>query len=407
MTKLKKIIISLFSIIFGLAAISGLGYTTYALIKNYNADKNNKPESNLNVLNKSKVNTLFSEGNIWYNKTLLLASDFVNFDAIDTNCFDDLNFILDQVELPLNIEIKNQFNAIKWNNVKNITISKSVISNKKSTELEIFNNLLIYNNGSRKYILTIANRNLEIDNLIFPNSKNFNNDKFISISDNFYDEQIFQNIKKITIYSDIICNIGANAFKNCQILSDQCYLETYDKNIIIGDNSFFNSNLSWISMSSSKLIMIGTEAFSNSKLSSLIIDYANNAIIWDNAFYNASNLSNIIISSRNTFISNSSFKNCNKTLSIFIYSRGWTYDNMLTFGDEILANNYDALSIMIRTERSPISLIKSENALSNINIDPANFKFSIDTLSGLNSSDFKDLGLNQELINKIEFIDEN
>ena len=82
MTKLKKIIISLFSIIFGLAAISGLGYTTYALIKNYNADKNNKPESNLNVLNKSKVNTLFSEGNIWYNKTLLLASDFVNFDAI-------------------------------------------------------------------------------------------------------------------------------------------------------------------------------------------------------------------------------------------------------------------------------------------------------------------------------------
>ncbi len=113
MKKRNKVI---FWSLFGLFASCFTGLLVSVAVVNVLDDK----KISIKVVNKDNINTLFSEGGIWYNKNHLDKEDFDGMTHVDLNAFNyiDQNINLNYIDIPDSVTIKTPENAVHLENIK-------------------------------------------------------------------------------------------------------------------------------------------------------------------------------------------------------------------------------------------------------------------------------------------------
>lgn len=245
-------------------------------------------------------------GGIWYGKTSLKAEDFIDYDIIQIDSLNNIN--LDSVELPSDgslFDYEYRYKSIDWSGVKNITVKQT----NESNDLYIEDNVLYYKESYSSSItvnaLTIANRTVAMDKLVLYKNQITSDPNIAvdnSIGENFYNSEIFKNVKQIDLTNLSISSIGANAFANCDKLSDAVNISPNSSGLSIDDSSFTNTNMKALSIKTTQdnpllIANIGANAFRENKLlTSLDINLLSYLlVIEDFAFADCSQLENINI----------------------------------------------------------------------------------------------------------------
>ena len=376
--------------VFSLVAISCGIAIPLVIIKNLEDKTNNK--TNVNTLTSKTVKQNFASNGIWYNKTSLTADDFKDYDSLEYDCFDNLTNQLEFVEIPDSIKIdfskktssSKQLSTIifdiDWSSVKNIKV--------KSTDSEfknVFacNGILFIHSSIKTYSAsTILNR-VDQQVINFPNINDLPANVLISISNNFYKENIFKNVSKININSNAIVEIGKDAFYKCSKLSSELLLnldENKYSSITIWQNAFKNSNIATVNITCSHIISITNEVFSN-----------------------CNNLTSVTLDSDDVQLFSKSFSQCNDNFSISIMG-----PILLGIYDNVFSNNYTNFKISIisgyvASSSVPLSYDFDSSAFSGINVNIDNFIMEIN--DGVSIQLFNNVGLSNEQFNKITIIE--
>ncbi len=427
----------LFKIKSFLSAGAAIFATTLPLIAISCSNSNN----NQNIhLTKDIVAKNVSEKGIWNGKTRLTYEDLKSFKEIDNDAFDIENINFDFIELPSNIVLSNIDKKVDWSGVnlikikdvgeKNLTISSNILFSRDTSDITT----------STFTALTISNRVDKYD-LVLPTSIDVDKFTSYSICENFYDENIFQNIEQINFTnSNLLINyIGTNAFKDCNKISDSL-------NISISNSNSISSVLPILS-----ILFIKDNAFENSSITGLSISLDPNLTslnfiglgisISDNAFRNCSNLLSfrIWLNGNEYFpnlidIGNSSFSNCENLKDIFFYSSSSNVelnilDNCfsvgnesqkklernilinsnlnlnLTLGNSVFSGNYSSFKSLIISSLGDGEQIQYnfENSFKDIRVDLNNFIFIINKSK---DNSFKDVGFTQIQEDKFLFYED-
>ncbi len=354
--------------------------------------------SSTKTLNSQTVNNYFNEGNKWFGRTSLDAKDFTDFNEISGDAFDNLpnNIKLDYIELPSNIKITCQDNAIKWNAVNQI---KTI--NNGNEDLFVVNNILFQKNNTFAganyyYALTISNR-LSKQELIFPTNQQFSSRGWYLIANNFYDENIFSNITtiKFSIYNKDnpywlpLKEVGYNAFANCHKL---------DSSLLINVNSVeSNHNIMW-------MFYLQENAFYNTNIESIKVFCNGNYVgVGSNAIGSCANLKNIKLISKGIIAYG--YQDMSKTKSISYYLSS---NIGITIAPNALAGTYESFEMKLYILMNEWPEDFNPNSFSGINCNVNNFSFQYSLITSSPDKDkekmFKNTGLTPEQYDKVTWI---
>ncbi len=237
---------------------------SYIISKNKSEDNslkneiNNDEDEKKNRLTNEIVKNNFAQSGIWEDKDFLDYNEFLNYEYIDIDAFNNINKNIKYIELPSYLRIyDDNNNKMDW-----YTINLIKVKSYNNNCLFIENNILYQNLNFRNTAYTISDRN----NTGEVKLNNFNNVP-TSIYKNFYDEIIFKNVNLISFSKDFkISSIGDKAFLNCKILQDNINLYS-SSSTYIGYQSFKNSNIKSFSIVGNwkTIIIFNEEVFCDSK----------------------------------------------------------------------------------------------------------------------------------------------
>ncbi len=378
----KKIKIFIYSIlsIATIGACSVGAYYLVSLIKHLENKENSSEE--FKILTNEVVKSNFSENGIWENKASLTSSDLREFTHIKKDAFDNININIESIEIPSTCTMENDdFYSIKWENVSLITLE-----NNKGSSLFIKNNILFQSRfylGSIRYVaLTISDRNV-VSDLLLPTIDDFGNKITYAISDNFYNEEVFQNINQIIFDSKKALSIfyfGINSFMGCKKLPID-FSPHFESIFFIffSENSFKDTNIESTYISISDFDSIS----SNEKIVVSIEPFA----------FDSPSLRELHLTSDLFYITSNGFSqtSTDKNIDILIDSKITSFN-----GDDCFNGKYQNFSLSILAEELDIE--KGYTPLSNI--DSNIFSMSLSNLSY--KEIFKNSGLTDEQYNKIE-----
>lgn len=354
-------------------------------------------EQKQSVLTENDVIDNFKEGGIWSWKTYLTKEDLRGFNVLGRGCFNSLDRDLEYIELPKFMKTKD-YQIFNTEKIKEIRVEENSKYFTVLGDIVYYKTYNDFNEIQERWILTIANRVKKIKEL----DLSYHWDLSLlfrlkdNISDNFYNEKIFENVEKINIDYLYVKYIGKNAFSSCQKLSTKILISPiFGRDLIIGGRAFDNTNIStlWIIN---------------------LFDYGDqNKIIINNfAFENCYNLSDINFLNMWVHIKDEAFavdKNIpSRKINFFML-----YDSYIILEQNVFKGNYDNFSINFSEELEESSELDSykdkyewDRAIHNkslSNIESKNFEFVL-KIKKITQEWFLNKGLTEEQYNKIQKI---